>query len=78
MNVNNLCFHRRSSEFIGGRGFEYYLYTGAAEHDAEYIGRFDSLQFAVEHITQDPVTFLFGYGAANVAESFLHSFPTLA
>lgn len=62
------------SEFIGGRGFEYYLYTGAAEHDAEYIGRFDSLQFAVERITTDPVTFSFGYGAANVAESFLPQF----
>jgi hypothetical protein len=61
-------------EFISGRGFSYYLYTGAAEHDAEYIGRFDSIQFAIEHTTKDPVTFAFGYGAANVAESFLPQF----
>ena len=56
------------------KGLTYYFYTGAAEHDAEYIGRFDSLEFAVEHTVRDPITFAFGLGAANVAESFVPQF----
>lgn len=61
-------------DFIAGKGFSYYLYTGAAEHDAEYIGRFDSIQFAFEHTIADPMTLLFGFGAGNVSESFLPQF----
>jgi hypothetical protein len=38
------------------------------------VGRFDSIEFAVEHTTRDPITFAFGLGAANVAESFLPQF----
>ncbi len=52
----------------------YYFYTGAANQDAEYVGRFDSIEFALEHTTQDPVTFAFGLGAGNVSESFLPAF----
>jgi hypothetical protein len=52
----------------------YYFYTGAADRDAEYVGRFDSIEFALEHTTQDPLTFAFGLGAGNVSESFLPAF----
>ena len=52
----------------------YYFYTGAANTDAEFVGRFDSIEFALRHITQDPLTFAFGLGAGNVSESFLPAF----
>ncbi len=52
----------------------YYFYTGAANADAEYVGRFDSIEFALENTTQDPLTFAFGYGAGNVSESFMPQF----
>jgi hypothetical protein len=52
----------------------YYFYTGAADRDAEYVGRFDSIEFALEHTTQDPLTLAFGLGAGNVSESFLPEF----
>jgi len=54
---------------------KYYFYTGAAENqDAQYVGRFDSIEFALDHTTRDPITFAFGFGAANVAESFMPQF----
>jgi hypothetical protein len=76
---NSLIEYRQYSHTLGDllNGpdmIKYYFYTGAAEHDAEYIGRFDSVQFAVEHTARDPITFAFGLGAANVAESFLPQF----
>jgi hypothetical protein len=52
----------------------YYLYTGAANTDQPYIGRFDSIEIALEHTTQDPLKLAFGYGAGNVSESFLPAF----
>jgi hypothetical protein len=61
-------------EFVGEGSFVRYLYSGAAEQGANYIGRFDSVQFAVEHIGRDPPTFAFGYGAGNVSTSFLSQF----
>jgi hypothetical protein len=59
---------------VGEGSFVRYLYSGAAEQGANYIGRFDSVQFAVEHIGRDPPTFAFGYGAGNVSTSFLSQF----
>jgi len=51
-----------------------YLYTGAANTDQPYIGRFDSIEIAVDYISQDPLRLAFGYGAGNVSESFLPQF----
>jgi hypothetical protein len=52
----------------------YYLYTGAANTDQPYVGRFDSIEIALEHTSQDPLKLAFGYGAGNVSESFLPQF----
>jgi hypothetical protein len=52
----------------------YYLYTGAANTDQPYIGRFDSIEIALDYTSQDPLRFAFGYGAGNVSESFLPEF----
>lgn len=62
------------SSYLTGDTLRYYLYTGAANSDQEYIGRFDSIEIAIDHIARDPYTFLFGYGAGNVSESFLPQF----
>jgi hypothetical protein len=61
-------------DFIGQRSFERYLYSGAAEEGANYIGRFDSLQFAMQNISKDPMRLAFGLGAANTSQSFLRQF----
>jgi hypothetical protein len=76
---NSLIQYRQYSHTLGDLVsgpdlIKYYFYTGAAEHDAEYVGRFDSIEFAVEHTARDPITFAFGLGAANVAESFIPQF----
>jgi hypothetical protein len=52
----------------------YYLYTGAANTDQPYVGRFDSIEIALEYTSQDPLKLAFGYGAGNVSESFLPEF----
>jgi hypothetical protein len=52
----------------------YYLYTGAANTDQPYVGRFDSIEIALDHTSQDPLKLAFGYGAGNVSESFLPEF----
>lgn len=62
------------SSYLSGDTLRYYLYTGAANADAEYIGRFDSIEIALDRIARDPYTFAFGYGAGNVSESFLPQF----
>jgi hypothetical protein len=51
-----------------------YLYTGAANTDQAYIGRFDSIEIALEHTSQEPLKLAFGYGGGNVSESFLPQF----
>jgi hypothetical protein len=51
-----------------------YLYTGAANTDQPYVGRFDSIEIALEYTSQDPLKLAFGYGAGNVSESFLPEF----
>lgn len=61
-------------QFFGHGGFEQYLYTGAAAGGAEHIGRFDSVQMAIEGIDKDPMTYAFGLGAGNVSTSFLPQF----
>jgi hypothetical protein len=61
-------------EFVGGDRLSYYLYTGAANTDQAYIGRFDSIEIALEHTAADPLTLAFGFGAGNVSESFLPDF----
>jgi hypothetical protein len=62
------------SEYFTGDTLRYYLYTGAANTDQPYIGRFDSIEIALEYIRQDPLRLAFGYGAGNVSESFLPEF----
>jgi len=60
--------------FTNTESLTYYLYTGAANTDQPYVGRFDSIEIALEHTSQDPLTLAFGYGAGNVSESFLPAF----
>ncbi|HUQ52380.1 MAG TPA: hypothetical protein VM692_09170, partial [Gammaproteobacteria bacterium] len=62
------------SEYFTGDTLRYYLYTGAANTDQPYIGRFDSIEIALDHISQNPLKLAFGYGAGNVSESFLPAF----
>ena len=62
------------SEYFTSDTALYYLYTGAAQSDAAYIGRFDSIEIALQHTSQDPLRLAFGYGAGNVSESFLTQF----
>jgi hypothetical protein len=54
--------------------FTRYLYTGAADTNQPYVGRFDSIEIALEQISQDPFKLAFGFGAGNVSESFLPEF----
>jgi hypothetical protein len=61
-------------EFFTSDDLRYYLYTGAANTDQPYVGRFDSIEIALEYTSQDPLKLAFGYGAGNVSESFLPQF----
>ena len=61
-------------EFFTSDDVRYYLYTGAANTDQPYVGRFDSIEIALEHTRQDPLKLAFGYGAGNVSESFMPEF----
>jgi hypothetical protein len=61
-------------EFFTSDDVRYYLYTGAANTDQPYVGRFDSIEIALEHTSEDPLKLAFGYGAGNVSESFLPQF----
>lgn len=75
---NSLIQYRPNGQqlgrFISERNFAEYLYTGAAEGEGNYIGRFDSIEFAIRGIDDDPLTFAFGLGAGNVSMSFLPQF----
>jgi len=46
----------------------------AADEGANYIGRFDSIELALQGIGGDPLTAAFGLGAGNVSTSFLPQF----
>jgi hypothetical protein len=61
-------------QFFSNDSVERYLYTGGRQPGMNYIGRFDSLQIAAEHISRDPLTFTIGLGAGNVNTSFLPAF----
>ena len=61
-------------EAFDSRNLLYYFYTGAANTDQPYVGRFDSIEIALEHTGTDPLKLAFGYGAGNVSESFLPEF----
>jgi hypothetical protein len=61
-------------ELVGSADLREYLYTGAANTDQANIGRFDSIELALEHTADDPFTLAFGFGAGNVSESFLPAF----
>lgn len=63
-----------SEYFTNTAELRYYLYTGAANTDQPYVGRFDSIEIALDHTSQDPLRLAFGYGAGNVSESFLPEF----
>lgn len=60
--------------FFTSGDVRYYLYTGAANTEQPYVGRFDSIEIALKYTTQDPLKLAFGYGAGNVSESFLPQF----
>ena len=61
-------------EAFDSRNLLYYFYTGAANTDQPYVGRFDSIEIALDHTGTDPLKLAFGYGAGNVSESFLPEF----
>jgi hypothetical protein len=61
-------------EFFTSGDLRYYLYTGAANTEQPYVGRFDSIEIALDYTSQDPLKLAFGYGAGNVSESFLPQF----
>jgi hypothetical protein len=61
-------------QFLAEANFRTYLYSGAANQEANYIGRFDSIEIAAERISRDPLTLAFGLGAGNVSTSFLARF----
>jgi hypothetical protein len=60
--------------FFTSGDVRYYLYTGAANTDQPYVGRFDSIEIALKYTSQDHLKLAFGYGAGNVSESFLPEF----
>lgn len=53
---------------------ESYLYSGAAEGEDRYVGRFDSVLIAAKMLSDDPLKLAFGLGAGNVSVSFLPGF----
>jgi len=61
-------------EAFDSKNLLYYFYTGAANTDQPYVGRFDSIEIALDHTGTDPLKLAFGYGAGNVSESFLPEF----
>jgi hypothetical protein len=61
-------------ETFSSQNLLYYFYTGAANTDQPYVGRFDSIEIALDHTARDPLKLAFGYGAGNVSESFLPEF----
>jgi hypothetical protein len=71
--IQNRQYGQSIGDFVGEAQFERYLYTGA-EQNARYIGRFDSIEIAAEHISRDPLTLAIGMGAGNVSMSFLPAF----
>lgn len=75
---NYFIQYRQNSEPIGElfseQALRRYVYTGAANTEQPYIGRFDSIEIALEHTSTDPLKLAFGYGAGNVSESFLPQF----
>ncbi|MBN1239524.1 MAG: hypothetical protein JXB36_13555 [Gammaproteobacteria bacterium] len=75
---NTLIQHRDDGKELGSflteGHIEDYLYTGFAEGDGTWIGRFDSIALAMRGISGDPLRVAFGYGAGNVSESALPGF----
>lgn len=75
---NQLAQHRGSAytiqDFFKSGRFDNYLYTGAAEGEETWIGRFDSMMIAAEHLSQNPADLAFGMGAGNVSKSSLPGF----
>jgi hypothetical protein len=78
ISYNMLIQHREYANPLGSfftsDAVRYYLYTGAANTEQPYVGRFDSIEIALEYTAQDPLKLAFGYGAGNVSESFLPEF----
>src|SRR5690606_36736386 len=75
---NYLIQHREYGQelgtFFSERHVDRYLYTGAAEGDSKFVGRFDSVVIATDMLSRDPLTLAFGLGAGNVSESSLPGF----
>jgi len=75
---NTLIQHRGHGQPLAGfftaGHVEEYLYTGAADGERTWIGRFDSIAFALRGISGDPLTTAFGLSAGNVSVSQLPGF----
>ena len=72
--IQNGEYGHSLGEFFTSKDISYYLYTGAANTDQPYVGRFDSIEIAFDYTRQDPLKLAFGYGAGNVSESFMPEF----
>jgi hypothetical protein len=65
---------RQIEAFFSEGRYETYLYTGAADGADRFIGRFDSVAFAIRGISGDPLKMTFGLGAGNVSKSSIPGF----
>jgi hypothetical protein len=60
--------------YLTGEVLTRYLHTSALDEEVNYIGRFDSIEIALDRNGDDPLRFAFGLGAGNVSTSFLPQF----
>jgi hypothetical protein len=72
--IQNRLYGQSIGKFVAEAQFERYLYRGGSEEGARYVGRFDSITIATDHISRDPLTLAIGMGAGNVSTSFLRAF----
>jgi hypothetical protein len=75
---DSLIRHRENapplSGYLTGEVLTRYLYTSSLEREVNYIGRFDSIEIALERNSDEPLRLAFGLGAGNVSTSFLPQF----
>jgi hypothetical protein len=67
-------YSRPFSAYFEGDQLTRYLYTSNLDEEVNYIGRFDSIEIALEQNGDDPLRLAFGLGAGNVSTSFLPQF----
>ncbi len=75
---DSLIQYRKNGMDIGtfytSNYLEQHLYSGAADGDGKWVGRFDSVDLAWHNLSPRPLAFAFGLGAGNVSESKIPGF----